>query len=162
MKIGRRSCSYPQLCHLDRSEAKWRDLRFPTSGAKSAPAWGTQSGFTLNNFRESAGRGEIHGYTRNKTANLHSASHPSKLRLPGCPASHGRDDKFEGKRARGVVFVYGLSGEVVEASLGGPHLLGLVSGPDFRANGLGDAVGVLAHPLLRFRFDHHPGQSLRT
>ena len=23
--------NYTQLCHLDRSEAKWRDLRFPTS-----------------------------------------------------------------------------------------------------------------------------------
>ena len=28
------------LCHLDRSEAQWRDLRFPTSGAKSAPDMG--------------------------------------------------------------------------------------------------------------------------
>ena len=28
------------ICHLDRSEAQWRDLRFPTSGAKSAPDMG--------------------------------------------------------------------------------------------------------------------------
>ena len=32
--------NYTYLCHLDRSEAQWRDLRFPTSGAKSAPDMG--------------------------------------------------------------------------------------------------------------------------
>jgi hypothetical protein len=26
--------NYSFLCHLDRSEAKWRDLRFPLSAAK--------------------------------------------------------------------------------------------------------------------------------
>ena len=31
---------YTYLCHLDRSEAQWRDLRFPTSGAKGAPDMG--------------------------------------------------------------------------------------------------------------------------
>ena len=32
--------NYTYLCHLDRSEAQWRDLRFPTSGANSAPDMG--------------------------------------------------------------------------------------------------------------------------
>ncbi len=32
--------NYTYLCHLDRSEAEWSDLRFPTSGAKSAPDMG--------------------------------------------------------------------------------------------------------------------------
>ena len=32
--------NYTYLCHLDRSEAEWRDLRFPTSGANSAPDMG--------------------------------------------------------------------------------------------------------------------------
>ena len=33
--------NYTYLCHLDRSEAQWRDLRFPTSGAKARQIWGT-------------------------------------------------------------------------------------------------------------------------
>ena len=38
--------NYTFLCHLDRSEAQWRNLRFPTSGAKSAPDMGHPGNYT--------------------------------------------------------------------------------------------------------------------
>ena len=38
---GKRRMPLP-IRRLDRSEAKWRDLRFPTSGAKARQIWGTQ------------------------------------------------------------------------------------------------------------------------